>query len=199
MSDEFEGVFKDEDSPNDLFNEATIYVRKKTSEISKENLLYLYGRYKYAHEGPCNTSRPGGILNLEAKSKWDSWNSVEKNLTKEKAKEQYIAKLDGLFPKWKDTTDSKKISDQFSKADQAGTFGNKTSTMTKEIIKDSDKNCFDLCREGLVDKLKDYLVNNPNSVDQTDENDMTMSMWACKINNKFFYHTKKSEYTVFLC
>lgn len=176
--DEFAGLFKEEEASalSDQFNQATIYVRKKTSEINKDDLLYLYGRFKYANEGECNTERPGGIFNLEAKSKWDKWKSVNKNdplMSKEKAKEEYISKLNTLFPNWNES--AKKT----SKADESGTFGIKTSIMVKELIDDSDKNCFDSCKEGSVERLKEYLAKNPKLINQTDENGMTMAMWAC--------------------
>lgn len=181
--DEFGGILKDEDtSPlQEQFTQATVFVRKKTSEISKENLLYLYGRFKFANEGSCNTERPGGLFNLEAKSKWDSWKSVDKNdskMTKEKAKQEYIAKVEALFPKWND--EATKEDKKYIQADKNGTFGIKTSTMAKEVIKDEDKTCFDLCQEGAVEKLKEYIEKNPNAVNQPDENGMTMAMWACK-------------------
>ena len=49
------------------FSEATLYVRKKAGEIDKTTLLYLYARFKYVQEGPCNTPRPSGFFNFEGK------------------------------------------------------------------------------------------------------------------------------------
>ena len=83
---------------NKLYQHGASYVRQKSDVMNKEVLLYLYARFKYITEGPCNVVRPGGLLNLEAKAKWDSWNVLSKTpgMSKEVAREQYIAKLDEL-------------------------------------------------------------------------------------------------------
>jgi acyl-CoA-binding protein len=190
LNDDFEEIFSKQGNTllDETFNEASSYVRKKTSEISKENLLYLYGRYKYACEGACDSDRPGGLFNLEAKTKWDSWKALGSTLTKDKAKEDYISKLTDLFPNWKD--EGKSQADQFSNAGKAGTFGVKASTMAKELVNEADRNCFDLCREGSVQKLSEYLNKNPKLINQVDENKMTMAMWACKYEIFFLIKIK---------
>ena len=191
LNDDFEEIFGKQDNNllDEAFNDATSYVRKKTSNISKENLLYLYGRYKYACEGACDSDRPGGLLNLEAKSKWDSWKAVGTSITKDKAKEDYIAKLTDLFPNWKD--EGKSQADQFSNAGKAGTFGVKASCMAKEVVNEAERDCFDLCKEGSVQKLSEYLNKNPKLVNQVDQNKKTMAMWACKY--EFFFSLLKSQ------
>jgi len=60
-----------DDSLEEIFEAATNYVRLKVQQISKDNLLFFYARFKHATEGSCNTARPGGLFNFEAKSKWD--------------------------------------------------------------------------------------------------------------------------------
>lgn len=74
------------------FEEAVnrVNTNKHLSEsISRDKKLKLYGLYKQATIGCPKTERPGGILNLEAKAKWDAWDSV-RTLSKTKAKEEYV-------------------------------------------------------------------------------------------------------------
>ena len=66
----------------EIFEAATNFVRAKVQQISKENLLYFYARYKQATEGSCDTDRPSGLFNFEAKSKWDGKEPVDYSLKK---------------------------------------------------------------------------------------------------------------------
>lgn len=117
-----DGFSEDDEPPRDeldlLYDQAVICVRKNTSKIGKEHLLYLYARFKFINEGKCNTARPG-MFNFEAKSKWDSWNGLTKDfsdLTVRMAKEQYCSKIDSQVPNWRDGL-------VIDNADENGTFG----------------------------------------------------------------------------
>ncbi|GLJ21444.1 hypothetical protein SUGI_0395030 [Cryptomeria japonica] len=57
--------------------------------------LILYGLYKQATVGKCNTSRPG-MFNLKERYKWDAWKAVEEK-TQETAMEDYITKVKQLL------------------------------------------------------------------------------------------------------
>lgn len=179
------------DKPSELdrlYEYGTVCVRKKANEISKENLLYLYSRFKYASEGPCNTERPGGFFNFEAKSKWDSWKSLGSALSRDRCKEEYINKLDTFLADWrKGFENTENSNDQFDNAEKKGTFGIRMSVMAnnEEKLSPSEMSCFDMCREGSpsLPKLKEYFKNNQELVNQIDESNMTMLMWACDRGN----------------
>ena len=70
---------------------------KKLSDVSDENLLYLYGLYKQVTCGNCNISRPG-FFDPKGQAKYDAWNS-RKDLEKEKAQKKYISKVESLLSK----------------------------------------------------------------------------------------------------
>ena len=70
---------------------------KKLSDVSDENLLYLYGLYKQVTCGDCNISRPS-FFDPKGQAKYDAWFS-RKGLEKEKAQKKYISKVDSLFKK----------------------------------------------------------------------------------------------------
>ena len=169
-----------------LYEHATVYVRKNATKLSKDNLLYLYSRFKYVNEGPCNCGRPSGMFNFDAKAKYDSWKALGQAKTREECKFEYIEKLDKMadyqwrngFTAREDETESS--SKGFSNADKTGTFGMKMSVMAQNDEEsthvDAD-NYFDLCKSGNLEKLRSVL--NVENKDQVDENEMTVLMWAC--------------------
>jgi acyl-CoA-binding protein len=89
------------------FENAAVFIRRHAGQMSKDNLLYFYGRFKFITDGVCNTPRPTGMLNFEAKSKWDSWKCVsgECGDNKEKAMEEYISKLESINSEWRSEFD----------------------------------------------------------------------------------------------
>ena len=70
---------------------------KKISEMSDDNLLYLYGLYKQATSGDCNITKPS-YFDPKGQAKYDAWNS-RKGLEKEKAQKKYISKVENLLNK----------------------------------------------------------------------------------------------------
>ena len=101
-------------------------------------------------------------------------------MTKEKAKEEYVNKLNEVVPNWREKKGAS------STADKSGTFGIKLSLMadTNEQIDEKDKDPFDFIREGSLQKLKAYLDKNKKySVNTRDENGLTMLMCACDVGH----------------
>lgn len=71
--------------------DAAVKLPKGTSQADQ---LILYGLFKQANVGDCNTSRPG-LLDPKGKAKWDAWDS-NKGKSKETAMEEYICKVESL-------------------------------------------------------------------------------------------------------
>ena len=167
---------------DDLFESATNYVRLNVNNISKENLLYLYARFKQATEGVCSMSRPTGLFNFEAKSKYDAWKALD-SMGKERAMNEYVEKLDSLFSNWRMT---KKVDNVVQNMSNAGTFGLKMSMMSQnqeDILDDNQKNVFDWCKEGNLVRMKETIDKNSlikgNLMNLIDDSGMTLLMWAC--------------------
>ena len=70
-------------------------IKKIKNKPSDNDLLVLYGLYKQATIGDCNTDRPG-FLDFKGKSKWDSWNSYS-GKNQEEAMKLYIEKAKDLI------------------------------------------------------------------------------------------------------
>jgi len=74
--------------------------------LSQEDHLFLYGRYKQATVGPCNTRKPSCMdiegyysPSREEIRKWNTWKNLG-NMSKEQAKNDYIQKLNAIDPDW---------------------------------------------------------------------------------------------------
>lgn len=78
----------------EVFNEAAERV-KKLPEASNDDKLELYSLFKQSNIGDCITTRPGGLLNMSEKAKWDAYNG-KKGMSKEDAMKAYIEKVDSL-------------------------------------------------------------------------------------------------------
>ena len=94
---------------------------------------------------------------------------------------EYIKRVDLVLPGWRDMNAMNNPLNDISKADESGTFGIKMSIMSQEEdkIDEADKTCFDLVQEGSLEKLKKCFEKNKCKINETDENGMTLLMWAC--------------------
>ena len=79
------------------FQRATQMVHLLPTKPSDEDLLQLYGIYKQATVGNCNTQKPTALFDIKGKRKWEAWKS-NLNLSSEEAKKQYILKVQSLIP-----------------------------------------------------------------------------------------------------
>ncbi|XP_032717380.1 enoyl-CoA delta isomerase 2, mitochondrial isoform X3 [Lontra canadensis] len=76
------------------FENAMNQVKLLKEDPGNEVKLKLYGLYKQATEGPCNTPKPG-VFDLINKAKWEAWNALG-NLPKETARQSYVDLVSGL-------------------------------------------------------------------------------------------------------
>lgn len=79
------------------FDKAAEDVKKLKTQPADGDLLELYGLFKQATVGDCNTDRPG-MLDFKGKAKWDAWNH-KKGTDSEKAKQDYVNKAQELIGK----------------------------------------------------------------------------------------------------
>ena len=81
------------------FEKAAADVKNLTERPTNEELLELYGLYKQATVGDCNTERPG-MFDMKGKAKWDKWDAL-KGMSKEDAQRKYVETAKGLLAKYK--------------------------------------------------------------------------------------------------
>lgn len=80
------------------FQEAAKVVRDLTERPTNEELLDLYGYFKQATVGDCNTARPG-FFDMKGRAKWDNWDS-RKGMSKAEAESKYIEYVKTLRGKY---------------------------------------------------------------------------------------------------
>lgn len=74
------------------FDKAVIYIRNGTeSNSNNEKKLNYYKYYKQATIGNVTGKQPWAVQ-LEARAKWDAWNSI-KDMNKENAMKKYVELL----------------------------------------------------------------------------------------------------------
>lgn len=77
------------------FNKAAENVKNLKKTPADNDLLELYGLYKQATVGDCNTEKPG-FLDFKGKSKWEAWNG-RKGISKDDAMTAYVEKAQSLI------------------------------------------------------------------------------------------------------
>lgn len=157
------------------FNTAAEFLEKNVDKIEQSHLLELYGLYKQATVGKCNTPKPG-LFNLQGKAKWNAWNKLG-DLSKDRSMENYINLLVKIFP-----------TQDFSEASNTKKLGqNKVSTLIPSDIVEqdsTDKNIFDLVKEGAIEKLLAILECPSNTgINSLDESGLGLIHWASDRGN----------------
>lgn len=83
---------------SEAFLKAAEDVRKLTERPTDQELLELYGLFKQATVGDCNTSKPW-FYDLKGAAKWDEWNK-RKGTSKDEAETAYTALVKTLMEKY---------------------------------------------------------------------------------------------------
>ncbi|XP_035997105.1 acyl-CoA-binding domain-containing protein 6-like [Fundulus heteroclitus] len=91
MGDQIEG-----DELELEFESAADRVKDLIQTASRDQLLYLYARYKQIKVGKCNTSKPG-FFDFEGQRKWQAWKQLG-DMEPEQAMREYISLVNVLDP-----------------------------------------------------------------------------------------------------
>merc|ERR1711893_409028 len=70
------------------FTKAAEDVKNLKQSPANDELLTLYGLFKQATVGDCNTERPG-MFDMKGKAKWDAWDS-RKGMSTADAEQKYV-------------------------------------------------------------------------------------------------------------
>lgn len=80
------------------FEKAAEEAKSLPDKTTNDDKLILYGLYKQATVGDCNTSKPG-MFDPKGKAKWEAWNK-QKGKEQSTAQEEYIMKVSELQEKY---------------------------------------------------------------------------------------------------
>uniref|UniRef100_A0A3Q3LAR0 Acyl-CoA-binding domain-containing protein 6 n=1 Tax=Mastacembelus armatus TaxID=205130 RepID=A0A3Q3LAR0_9TELE len=78
------------------FESAADRVRDLVQTASRDQLLYLYARYKQVKAGKCNTPKPG-FFDFEGQRKWQAWKQLG-DMDADQAMQEYISCVNKLDP-----------------------------------------------------------------------------------------------------
>ncbi|XP_053359092.1 acyl-CoA-binding domain-containing protein 6 isoform X1 [Clarias gariepinus] len=160
------------------FEFAAERVRGLVQSASREQLLYLYGRYKQATVGKCNTPKPG-FFDFEGQRKWSAWKQLD-DMSKEQAMQEYISSVRTLDPEG-----FKQGSSERRRGEHRTTFGGASVSCLyqQETIREEDKNIFDYCRENNIEQVRTALSANID-INTKDEEGRALLHWACDRGHK---------------
>ncbi|XP_014024900.1 acyl-CoA-binding domain-containing protein 6 isoform X4 [Salmo salar] len=143
------------------FEAAADRLRDLLQTASREQLLYLYARYKQVKVGKCNTAKPG-FFDFEGQRKWTAWKQLE-DMSAEQAMQEYVSCVTSLDPD----------SSQKERRERRTGFGGPTvsSLYQEEMIREEDKNIFDYCRENNIEHITTAISSKEVDVNAKDEED----------------------------
>ncbi|XP_062437997.1 acyl-CoA-binding domain-containing protein 6 isoform X1 [Rhea pennata] len=161
-----------------LFEQAAARLPALVPAASKEQLLYLYARYKQVKFGTCNTPKPS-FFDFEGKQKWEAWKALGDS-SPHQAMQEYIATVKKLDPNWNPQTTEKR-----GKECKTAFGGPVVSSLyQEETIREEDKNIFDYCRENNIDHVTKAIRSKNVDVNVTDEEGRALLHWACDRGHK---------------
>ncbi|XP_025008579.2 acyl-CoA-binding domain-containing protein 6 isoform X1 [Gallus gallus] len=161
-----------------LFEQAAERLPALLPNASKEQLLYLYARYKQVKFGTCNTPKPG-FFDFEGKQKWEAWKALG-DTSPHQAMQEYVATVKKLDPSWNPQTTEKR-----GKESKTAFGGPVVSSLyQEETIREEDKNIFDYCRENNIDYVTKAIQSKKVDVNVADEEGRALLHWACDRGHK---------------
>ncbi|CAF2956791.1 unnamed protein product [Rotaria sp. Silwood2] len=167
--DGLESVLGDDDE----FQEAALFVQNNLSLFSRDDLLYLYARFKQVTVGDVNIPRPG-YFSFEAKTKWDAWNSL-KSISKSQASKEYIQRVADIKQK-------NNIENQ--KSTKTGPSVSRLLVQNDEKMpNDDEKTIYDFCQDGNEERVEQMLKRNFD-VNKPDDMQLTLLHWAADRGNE---------------
>lgn len=165
-------------SLTELFEKAAVHLQGLIQVATREQLLYLYARYKQVKVGNCNTPKPS-FFDFEGKQKWEAWKALGDS-SPSQAMQEYIALVRKLDPAWNPQAPEKK-----GKEVNTGFGGPVVSSLYhEETIREEDKNIFDYCRENNIDHISKAIKSKNADVNMKDEEGRALLHWACDRGHK---------------
>ncbi|CAL8254438.1 unnamed protein product [Merluccius merluccius] len=155
------------------FRAAADRVGELVQTASRDQLLYLYARYKQVKVGKCNTSKPG-FFDFEGQRKWQAWKQLG-DMEAEQAMQEYVSCVNTLDPEG-----------ILKGAEKRTGFGGPavSSLYQEETIREEDKNIFDYCRENNIEHISAAISSQKLDVNAKDEEGLALLHWACDRGHK---------------
>uniref|UniRef100_A0A3Q0RJ81 Acyl-CoA-binding domain-containing protein 6 n=1 Tax=Amphilophus citrinellus TaxID=61819 RepID=A0A3Q0RJ81_AMPCI len=157
------------------FESAADRVKDLIQTASRDQLLYLYARYKQVKVGKCNTPKPG-FFDFEGQRK-QAWKQLG-DMEPEQAMQEYISCVNILDPEG--STKERRGAER-----RTGFGGAAVSSLyQEEMIREEDKNIFDYCRDNNIEYITNAITSQNVDVNIRDEEGRALLHWACDRGHK---------------
>ncbi|KAF7667818.1 hypothetical protein LDENG_00042950 [Lucifuga dentata] len=176
MGDQLDG-----DELEQEFESAAGRVRGLIQTASRDQMLYLYARYKQVKAGKCNIPKPG-FFDFEGQRKWQAWKQLG-DMEAAQAMREYVSCVNVLDP---EGSNKVKRTTERQGAEKRTVFGGAavSSLYQEEMIREEDKNIFDYCRENNIDHISKAISSQTVDVNAKDEEGRALLHWACDRGHK---------------
>ncbi|KAI8996979.1 acyl-CoA-binding protein [Pilobolus umbonatus] len=153
------------------FEQAFTYMNKNDISLSNEKKLHFYGLFKQATIGDCNKPKPG-LFEFVDRAKWDAWNRF-RGMSFRDARNLYIESVERLEVGWSRKGEYEYIPSALDMDQGEGSLGVSVSSMAVTQEKESD-DIFGYTRENNLDKLKEALDRDSQSIDTKNDEGLTV-------------------------
>ncbi|TNN89271.1 Acyl-CoA-binding domain-containing protein 6 [Liparis tanakae] len=144
------------------FQSAADRIRDLVQTASRDQLLYLYARYKQAKVGKCSTPKPG-FFDFEGQRKWQAWKQLG-DMEADQAMQEYISCVNVLDPEG-----CTKILGHLLSLRTGFYLHSLFALEFFGFRLEEDKNIFDYCRENNIDHISKAIVSQKVDVNTKDE------------------------------
>uniref|UniRef100_A0A3Q4HEV4 Acyl-CoA-binding domain-containing protein 6 n=1 Tax=Neolamprologus brichardi TaxID=32507 RepID=A0A3Q4HEV4_NEOBR len=155
------------------FESAADRVKDLIQTASRDQLLYLYARYKQVKVGKCNTPKPG-FFDFEGQRKWQAWKQLG-DMDQEQAMQEYISCVNILDPEGS------------TKVIPENLFLIHILILNRcreEMIREEDKDIFDYCRDNNIEYITNAITCQNVDVNIRDDEGRALLHWACDRGHK---------------
>merc|ERR1711879_520900 len=172
------------------FDAAVQFLAENKNKLSFDQAqqLSLYGLFKQANQGPCNTSKPS-IFNFADRAKWTAWSDLGK-MTQQEAMQKYAETVDKFVLGWEKSTKSeaetKGNGGGEAETQPAKKAGNKSGMVVfsqpvapnSEDEEEGEQDIWYFASTGDLTQVGSLLAEGQFTLDQPDEDGRTPLMWA---------------------
>ncbi|KAI8141996.1 acyl CoA binding protein-domain-containing protein [Fennellomyces sp. T-0311] len=158
-----------------LFEEASTYLNTHNVSLSNDQKLKVYGLFKQATVGDCNTSRPS-LFEFVGRAKWDAWNAL-RGMSSDDAKQGYVELVESFQVGWSRQGEYEQ-KDKDTPKEQSGKAV-AVSQMAYDGPTEDTHDLFGLARQNDLNGIRDRVTKHQDPVDSKDEDGLTALHHAC--------------------
>ncbi|CAI5972428.1 unnamed protein product [Closterium sp. NIES-64] len=161
--DDWEGIEASE--AEDRFSAAAALVTTMAAtgnlRIGEGLQLLLYGLYKQASDGPCDTKQPA-VYSFKARAKWDAWKKLG-SMSQDEAMAQYVGLVEQIIPN--PNEGSKGGASGMAAADSSGSGFGRLHALASADVEDTAA-------------VEEWVKQHPEALEQRDDEGRTALHWA---------------------